>query len=196
MCNHFPNPQSYFAFRIFFDRLLPLAEAVQPGELLTIFDDGSGSGLRGTFPVEAVGDDRVMLSIHGDPLSLRPCDLHYPSNSAQWSERQHQVIDRLIEQHKQTFILATAAGFIGCQGFPQYPAQAEPLCSEFPSKVAWRSSATAAAEDLRSIGMTSTRYEIVVWMGSEVVLAAIPECLPIWRSSGEMLYTRRCSIPS
>lgn len=89
MSNHFSDPQSHFAFRIFFDRLLPLSEAVQTGDLLTIFDDGSGSSLRGTFPVESVGDDCVVLSINGESLSLCPGDLHYPSNSAQWSQRQH-----------------------------------------------------------------------------------------------------------
>lgn len=191
MYNRFSTPEIHFAFRILFDRLLPLSEAVQIGDFLTVFDDGSGGGLRGTFPVAEVDGNCITLSISGSFVPLRPCDLHYPLNSAQWSEHQQQAIDRMVEQHKQTFILATAAGFIGCEGFSDYPEQAETLCSRFPGRVLWRSSAAAAAEDLRTVGIAQTRYKIVVWMPSEIVLAGTPNFSPVWYNTGEMLYAQK-----
>jgi hypothetical protein len=184
----FSDPQVEFAFRILTERLVPIQDAVQPGDWLTVFDDGSGAAFRGTFPVVEVQENSVALAVSRSTVRCKPWELHYPTVPAQWSERQRQVIDHLLQTRQHTFILATGAGFMGAQGFPDYPALAQPLSVNYPGQFFWRASATEAAQDLQMFGLGQTRYAIVVWMDSEVVLGAMPDCPPRWMFTGKNLH--------
>lgn len=175
----------HFAKQIFVDQLVCPDEAIQPGDWLTLADDGSGSVLCGKqYQVERVSIEGVYLKGSNGAFCEPAHCLHFPLQPATWTSHQRKVIADLYKSKLRNFILATESGFIGARGILEYPETYKILSVFYAGKFCWRPTAAAAAEDFRLIDVLQPEFEIVVRMPSKIQRAALADTASNWEAIG------------